>query len=204
LRSVDEMTSLLFTQSTALQELIRAAEGVPRDALQVASRAAVRAGDTRISTDHVRSAAAQVYQTTKAALLNGAPDARTLLEVIIDDVISAKKARAFLLRPESTEHPLIQQLVDERLLHIIKRGYSHKGEPGARSDVLQIDYGCYVHMLATASAPQMTLDGVAEDTLMEALYGDVEVPEDDYRAIRRAELNLQDKLDQIGIGPTER
>lgn len=39
---------------------------------------------------------------------------------------------------------------------------------------------------------------------MEALYGDVEVPEDDYRAIRRAELNLQDKLDQIGIGPTER
>lgn len=164
-RSVDEMTSLLFTQSTALQELIRAAEGVPRDALQVASRAAVRAGDTRISTDHVRSAAAQVYQTTKAALLNGAPDARTLLEVIIDDVISAKKARAFLLRPESTEHPLIQQLVDERLLHIIKRGYSHKGEPGARFDVLQINYGCYVHMLATASAPQMTLDGVARGHL---------------------------------------
>ena len=151
----------------------------------------------RISTDHVRTAAAQVYQTTKAALINGAPQARRLLEVIIDDVVSDKKARAFLLRQESADHALIQQFVDERLLHVIKRGYSHKGEPGARFDVLQIDYGCYVHMLATTSAPQMTLKDMDEDTMMGAFSGDVEVPEDDYRAIRRAELDLQSKLEQI-------
>ncbi|HEV3093658.1 MAG TPA: hypothetical protein VGY30_03990, partial [Solirubrobacteraceae bacterium] len=193
----DELTKLLFTQSTALEELIRAAEGVPRDALQIVSRAGLRAGDSRISTDDVRTAAAQVYQTTKAALINGAPEARRLLEVIIDDVVSDKKARAFLLRQEAADHPLIQLLVDERLLHLIKRGYSHKGEPGTRFDVLQVDYGCYVHMLATASAPQMTLQGLSDDRMMEAFYGNVEVPEDDYRAIRRAELDLQSKLDQI-------
>lgn len=197
LNESDDISTLLFTQSTALEEMVRAAEGVPRDALQIVSRAALRAGDTRVSTDHVRSAAAQVYQTTKAALLNGAPEARRLLEVIIDDVVSGKKARAFLLRQESADHPLIHQLVDERLLHVIKRGYSHKGEPGARFDVLQIDYGCYVHMLATTSAPQMTLQDVGEDVMMEAFYGGVEVPEDDYRAIRRAELDLQSKLEQI-------
>jgi hypothetical protein len=53
----DELMSLLFTQSTALEELVRAAEGVPRDAVLIAARAALRAGDTRISTEHVRTAA---------------------------------------------------------------------------------------------------------------------------------------------------
>jgi hypothetical protein len=59
-----------------------------------------------------------------------------------------KKARAFLLAPDHTEHPLIRQLVDDRVLHIIKRGYSSKDEPGTRYDVLQIDYGCYVSCFA--------------------------------------------------------
>ncbi|MEW2163358.1 hypothetical protein AB0912_10205 [Streptomyces sp. NPDC007084] len=58
-----QMVRLLFTQTTALQELVRAAEGVPRDALLIASRAALRAGSRPISTDHVRRAASQVYQT---------------------------------------------------------------------------------------------------------------------------------------------
>jgi hypothetical protein len=191
---------LLFTQVTALQELVRAAEGVPRDALNIVARAAVRAGDTRISTEHVRAAAAQVYTTTKAALINGVPLAQRLLNVIIEDVISAKKARAFLLLQEHTEDPLIQRLVDDRILHIIKRGYSHSDRPGVRYDVLQIDYGCYVQLLTTQSAPQ-TLFGIAsvtEDQVFDSMYGSAVVPEDDYRAIRRAVLDLPAKLEQIG------
>ena len=195
LDSAEQLVSLLFTQVTALQEMIRAAEGVPRDALTIVSRAALRAGDRRVSTDHIRDAAGQVYLTTKAALLNGIPDARTLLERIINEVISEKKARAFLLRPEHSEHPLIRQLVDDRILHIIKRGYSSKDDPGARFDVLQIDYGCYVHLLKTASAPQTLFgpDGPDDEVAASALYDDtgaVAVPEDDYRAIRRAILDL--------------
>ena len=169
----DETLRLLFTQVTALQELVRAAEGVPRDALNIVARAAVRAGDSRIATDHVRAAAAQVYTTTKAALLNGVPVAQRLLDVIIQDVISAKKARAFLLLQEHTEHPLIQRLVDDRILHIIKRGYSHSDRPGIRYDVLQIDYGCYVQLLATQSAPQ-TLFGAeapADDRVFDQCMG---------------------------------
>jgi len=198
----DETLRLLFTQVTALQELVRAAEGVPRDALNIVARAAVRAGDSRISTDHVRAAAAQVYTTTKAALLNGVPVAQRLLDVIIQDVISAKKARAFLLLQEHTEHPLIQRLVDDRILHVIKRGYSHSDRPGIRYDVLQIDYGCYVQLLATQSAPQTLFgaDTPADDRLYDSMYGGAIVPEDDYRAIRRAVLDLDAKLVQIGAG----
>ena len=198
--TADQTLRLLFTQVTALQELVRAAEGVPRDALNIVARAAVRAGDSRIATEHIRAAAAQVYTTTKASLINGVPLAQRLLNVIIEDVISAKKARAFLLLPEHTEDPLIQRLVDDRILHIIKRGYSHSDRPGVRYDVLQIDYGCYVQLLGTQSAPQ-TLFGeetVDEDEVYDSIYGNAVVPEDDYRAIRRAVLDLSAKLDQIG------
>lgn len=199
--SSDETTRLLFTQITALQELVRAAEGVPRDALHIVARAAVRAGDTRVSTEHVRAAAGQVFQTTKSALLNGVPTAQALLDAVIQDVISAKKARAFLLLPEHTAHPLVQRLVDDRILHIIKKGYSHSDQAGIRYDVLQIDYGCYVHQLGTQSAPQ-TLFGEGspdEDMIFGDMYGSTPVPADDYRAIRRAVLDLPGKLREIGV-----
>ncbi|WP_424348319.1 hypothetical protein [Kocuria sp. CH-021] len=189
-----ELVSLLFTQVTALQEVIRAAEGVPRDALNIVGRAGLRAGGSKIAVTHVREAAAQLYTTTKAAQLNGVPSARMLLDRIVQDVISGRKARAFLLAQEQTNHPLIQQLVDDRILHIIKRGYSSKDDPGERFDVLQIDYGCYVHLLGTTAAPQRFLGEAEDDTAFSALVGAVEVPEDDYRAIRRAVLNLPTML----------
>ena len=97
------MISLLFSQITALHEMIRAAEGVPRDALSIVSRAALIAGDHRITTDNIRDAAGQVYTTTKAALLNGTPEARRLLDAIIGEVISEKRARAFSARPRISQ-----------------------------------------------------------------------------------------------------
>ncbi len=202
LPDVSAMMSLLFTQVTALNELVRAAEGVPRDALNILGRAALRAGGQKISVDHVRQAAGQLYLTSKAAQLNGVPQARDLLEKINADVIGVRKARAFLLDREQTNHPLIQKLVDDRLLHIIKQGYSSKDEPGKRYDVLQIDYGCYVHLLGTAAAPTALIgDNVDDNNALEAIYGDlyggVTVPEDDYRAIRRAVLDLPSILQAL-------
>ncbi|MCT1956782.1 ORC-CDC6 family AAA ATPase [Kocuria rhizophila] len=190
-QSDNEIISSLFTQTTALQELVRAAEGVPRDALNILGRAGLRAGKQKISVPHVREAAAQLYTTTKATQLNGVKNARIILDRIINDVISGRKARAFLLAQDQTQNALIQQLVDERILHIIKRGYSSKDDAGERFDVLQIDYGCYVHLLGTSAAPQSLFDKDSDDESdFAAVMGGVEVPEDDYRAIRRAILDL--------------
>ncbi len=201
LASPDQMVGLLFTQVTALQEMVRAAEGVPRDALNIVSRAALRAAGSKISTANIRDAAGQLYQTTKAAQLNAVPAARQLLDAILHDVLNGRKARAFLLAQDQTSHELIQQLVDDRILHIIKKGYSSKDDPGLRFDVLEIDYGCYVGSLGTASAPQALLGdaGAEDDNVLSAFYGGVEVPEDDYRAIRRAVLNLPLLLDRLQL-----
>lgn len=199
LEDTDQLMRLLFTQQTSLQEAIRAAEGVPRDALNIISRAALRAGDSKIGTNHVRDAAVQLYQVTKEAQLNSVPRARSLLTAILQDVLGKRKARAFLLPQEHTGDKLIQQLVDDRILHVIKKGYSSKDDPGARFDVLEIDYGCYARYLGTTSAPQTMLGtGADDDTVMDVFYGDqVVVPEDDYRAIRRAILDLPATLSSI-------
>lgn len=200
LQSVEQMMKLLFTQQTSLQEAIRAAEGVPRDALNIISRASLRSNGSRVSTVHVRAAAVQLYQTTKEAQLNSVIPARKLLEVILKDVLGTRKARAFLLLPEHSSNSLIQQLIDDRILHVIKRGYSGKDEPGVRFDVIQIDYGCYARYLGTVSAPQNLLgdDSISDDDVMAVFYDDeMSVPEDDYRAIRRAVLDLPAALAQI-------
>jgi hypothetical protein len=109
--------------------------------------------------------------------LNAVPEAQKLLQIITDEVIS-KKARAFLLRQEHTRHPLIQRLIDDRILHVIKRGYSSKDDPGERFDVLQI-----------------------------ALFGAAPaVPEDDYRAIRSSVLDLPGVLQTVEgskVAPSE-
>lgn len=196
------MMPLLFTQVTALNELVRAAEGVPRDAISILGRAALRSGGRKISVDDIRQAAAHLYTTSKATQLNGVPQARELLERITADVIGVRKARAFLLDRDQSSHPLIQKLVDDRLLHLIKQGYSSKDEPGKRYDVLQIDYGCYVHLLGTASAPTALIDASVDDNnTLEALYGEIYsgivVPDDDYRAIRRAVLDLPSILQTL-------
>jgi hypothetical protein len=83
---------------------------------------------------------------------------------------------------------LIDSLFDSRVLHLLKRNISAQEQPGMRYDAFKIDYGCYVDLLSTAREPQGMLplgdgEGCADD-------GFVDVPPDDYRAIRRAILDL--------------
>jgi hypothetical protein len=184
----DEFVRRAFTQQNAFSELVRAAEGVPRDAINVSMLAAMRAGNDPIGVPDVRRAAQDWYHRDKGRAVAANSEASDLLHWIIDEVIGSRRARAFLLSPADANHPLIRELYDARVLHIIKRGYSAQDEPGVRYDVFQIDYGCYVDLVATGTrAPQglfqvETADGTEF----------VEVPADDYRSIRRAILHIDD------------
>jgi hypothetical protein len=187
-RDGDEFVRRAFTQQNAFSELVRAAEGVPRDAINVSMLAAMRAGNDPIGVPDVRRAAQDWYQRDKGRAVAANPEASDLLHWIIDEVIGSRRARAFLLSPADASHPLIRELYDARILHIIKRGYSAQDEPGVRYDVFQIDYGCYVDLVATGTR--------APEGLFEIETADgtefVEVPADDYRSIRRAILHIDD------------
>ena len=197
IKSADEVVQVAFTQSNAFEEFVKAAEGVPRDAINVLSIAAQKASDTKISIPHIRSAARIWYHRGKEAAVNADPEVQRLLHWIIDQVIGTSRSRAFLLRP-GTQHALIDALFDERVLHVIKKGISARDQPGVRYDAYKIDYGAYVELIATNHAPKGLLPLDEGDDKF------VEVPPDDYRAIRRAILDIaefaaQPRLLQTGL-----
>ena len=164
---------------------VRAAEGVPRDAINIVTLAAQKALNESISIVHLRAAARDWYQRDKDAAVRSSAGAHKLLHWIIEEVIGHRHARAFLLRTD-TSHELINSLFDSRVLHILKRNIAAHDQPGVRYDAYKLDYGCYVDLISTAKAPQGLLQGV--DEAGQAVF--VDVPPDDYRAIRRAILDL--------------
>lgn len=182
LATEDDIVRLGFTDTRAFDELVRAAEGVPRDAINIAAKAALQAGEVRISVPNVRTAARSWFQTDKEAALRSREVSSRLLNWIIDEVIRGKRARGFLVSQRSSAAPLLMALFDARVLHIVRRGYSAQDEPGERYDVYVIDYGAYVDLMRTKYEPEGTLP------LDTGAF--VDVPTQDLRAIRRAVLDL--------------
>ena len=170
--------------------LYAAAEGVPRDAINIAAKAAMLAGDAKISVDNVRSAAQAWFTSDKEAALRDNQEASALLRWVINEVIRGKRSRGFLVNQQQACDVLLLALFDARVLHVVRRGYSAQDFPGERFDVWVIDYGAYVDLISTNYEPQGVLAlGTEEDPEW------ADVPTQDLRAIRRAILNL-DKFRQ--------
>lgn len=181
-----DFVRLAFTQEKAFEELVRAAEGVPRDAINIGSMSALSAGDAKIGIGHVRKAARDFYQRDKESAVASNVEAEHLLNWIIQSVIGSRQARGFLLRQgDETRYPLIGELYDARVIHVIKKGVASKDESGVRYNVYSIDYGAYVELIATAKEPTGLFDADTDDG---AEW--VQVPQDDYRSIRRAILDM--------------
>ena len=182
-KSPEQMIAQAFTDSRAFDELVRAVEGVPRDAVYLIANAVRKAYGRTISVADVRSAAREWYQRDKAILLRSNPDMSDLLDWVITEVIAHRRARAFLLR-SNEKNPIIDALFDARLLHILKKSIASNDEPGIRYDVYKLDYGCYVDLITTTRAPAGLLPSDESEQY-------VDVPPDDYRSIRRAILNVK-------------
>ena len=189
--SPKELIRIAFTQENVFREFVRAAEGIPRDAFYILSLAAQKDYGGSISMDTIRKCSKTWYQRDKETAVSANPRALGLLHWIIDEVIAHRRARAFLLR-RGVANELVDSLFDSRVLHLLKRNISAHDQPGIRYDVYKIDYGCYVDLLSTGRSPQGLLD------LDEGGY--LNVPPDDYRAIRRAILDIE-KFQQATAQP---
>lgn len=181
------MVSQGFTQENVFSEIVRACEGVPRDFINILQLAATRARGEKISMPDVRLAAKDWYERDKARNIDINPLAQQLLEWIVQEVISQRKCRAFMLEITKTDS-IIELLFDERVLHIAKRSYSTKDRAGVRYRLWKIDYGCYVDLMSTANAPATFIAMDVENPE----HFDFEVPADDFRAMRRAILHIEE------------
>lgn len=152
-------------------------------------QAAQYAGTNPISVKDVRRAAHAWYQRDKETAVRSKEEASELLHWIISEVIGTWRARAFILRTDIKDD-LIEALFDARVLHVLKRNISTHDEPGTRYNVFKLDYGCYVDLISTARSPGGLPQLDEEDSVGTAQF--IDVPPDDYRAIRRAVLRVEE------------
>jgi hypothetical protein len=131
----------------AFPELVRAAEGVPRDAINIAALAAQHAHNEPISLPDIRRAARDWYLRDKQTAINTNQLARQMLRSLIDEVVGRRHSRTFLLDQLAARHETIDELYDARLLHVLRRGIADRKNPGMLYDGFAIDYGCYVGLL---------------------------------------------------------
>lgn len=186
-KTAKELTNSVFSQERVFQELVRASEGVPRDFINILQLAAMRTNNSGgLTMSEVRVAAKDWFERDKQRNIDTNDRALALLEWIRDSVITKKKARAFLAQSSDNDESM-QFLFDERLLHIARRSYSAKDNPGVRYRVWKVDYGCYVDLINTVQSPS----GFLFEGHELGQTGEIEVPEDDLRAVRRAILDIE-------------
>ncbi len=179
--SPSDLVRVFFTEQ-AFKELARTAEGVARDLLQVCARAytgAWRSDAAHITVPAVSTAARDWYESDKQSNLND--EQQKLLRALVEEVIGKHHARSFLVPREDSAAPLLRSLIDQRVVHVIRKGYADKDNPGIRYNIYTLDYGCYIDLKGTKSEPQFDLGEVEGNDSEEAPI----VPFDDNRRIRR-------------------
>lgn len=187
--SKEDFLVQVFTGDKAFEELVDSAEGVPRDGISIVGLAAQTAESSRIAVPHVRDAARRLHAEQKMPAIERTEDARSLMNYIVDTVIDQRKTRGFVVKQSETrDDSTFSFLVDQRLLHLIRRSIASHDEPGVRFDAYVVDYGFYVDRRATRSDPlPLELRG-ANGELVDLR----EVPTVDYRSVRKAVLSLSE------------
>ncbi|MCV2351991.1 hypothetical protein [Paucibacter sp. Y2R2-4] len=164
-----------FLTNKALGELCIASAGIPRDFINlfIHSYDQFKSSSLRhISVKNVRMATSGWYETDKKKQIDEHMSDKVLLQAIVEEIVMKKKSSHFMLSEKHSSNPHILSLIDFRVLHLRKKGYSHQDIPGESFNVYFIDYGCYNHLNITrANLNHASLDNISV--------------QDDMRQIRR-------------------
>ena len=133
-------------RKNAFAELVRAAEGVPRDAINIAALAAQHAHNNPIGVEDVRRAARDWYLRDKQSAITSHTRAHQLLRALVNEVVGRRRSRTFLV-DQMSDSGILHDLYEARLLHVLRRGVVARRNPGTLYDGFAIDYGCYVALL---------------------------------------------------------
>jgi hypothetical protein len=143
-------------EERAFAELVRAAEGVPRDALNIAGAAAISARSEKIRVSDIKAAARKYYLHDKETGISGNTPAQNMWRRLQSEVVAGRRSRTFMLRRErENTNQSILDLYDARLIHLLRPGLARPNSPGVEYDGYSVDYGSYVHLMDEAHADAM-------------------------------------------------
>lgn len=173
-KTTKEKTINLFFANVALSEILVACAGIPRDFMNLFINSFDRyllssgADAKRISVKNLRSANAAWYETDKKEQVDKHHIERQLLIEIVKEVIEKKKSVHFLIPDKHAKNKHIQNLVDFRVIHLRRSGYSHQDHSGISYNVYSIDYGCYNSLnIARNKLDSSAFDGINVKELRE-------------------------------------
>ena len=144
-KTAAEFREICFV-SQAFDELVRASEGVPRDALNVAGQAAAIAIDKPITVRNVQVAARDYFLRDKEGKISD--KAQRLLNKIVSNCVERETRVLVLRRPHESDNYLVQTLYDNRLIHRIEQGVMMGNDYSIKYDLYLVDFGCFVNMLS--------------------------------------------------------
>lgn len=177
--SSSNFINLLFA-NVALNEILVACAGIPRDFINLFLNSYDRfllsstSSAKRVNVKCVRAANSEWYEKDKKDQVDKNPTERVLLTEIVKEVVHKKKSMHFLIPEEYSNNKHIQNLIDFRVIHLRKNGYSHQDHAGISYNVYSVDYGCYNSL------------NIAKSKLESLMEGDLNVK--DLRDIRRISL----------------
>ncbi len=138
-----------FLTNHALSDIFVASAGIPRDFLNIFVRsflnyiASTTKPESRIGIKDIREATVIWYETDKKKEIDKNAETKLLLEKIVQKIVLEKKRAQFLIPNKISNDKNIQRLIDLRVLHLRKSGYSHQDNVGVVYNIYSIDYGCY-------------------------------------------------------------
>lgn len=150
-RSSDNFINIFLTNK-ALGELLIASAGIPRDFINLFIHSFDQFKDSNnkhISVKNIRLATSGWYETDKKKQIDEHPTEKALLQAIVQEIVVEKNSSHFMIGEQHSTNPHIQSLIDFRVLHLRKKGYSHKDLVKETFNVYSIDYGCYNHLNIT-------------------------------------------------------
>jgi hypothetical protein len=133
----------------AFDELVRASEGVPRDALNIAGLAAAIANDKVITAANVDVAAREYFLRDKEGKISR--KAERMLNGMVADCVAKERREIALKRYGESDNPVVQELYDNRLLHRIRQGVVLDDDYSTKFDLYLVDFGCFVDLLSRGS-----------------------------------------------------
>jgi hypothetical protein len=138
----------LFATAGAFHALVLGAEGVPRDALQIAGLAAGTAFDEPITANHVAEATRNFFLRDKDARIPKA--ARHAYTNLIEQAARQKSRIIPLRRDGESDDEVIQRLYDARVIHRVRQGLRLDAQhPTEVYDVYVIDSGAFLGLITT-------------------------------------------------------
>jgi len=171
-----------FLANQALSEALIASGGIPRDFCNLLVNAYDKflllkaSTNKRIVVKNIRDATTEWYSTDKKEHVENNPNLKLFLALIIEEVLLKKKKTHFLIPQKYESLDALQSLLDLRVIHLRKKGYSHQDIKSVTYNVYSLDYGSYTSL------------NIAKGNIDTDFVDSIEMIED-FRDVRRIALD---------------